>query len=56
MDWSIRIVWKLKQVFEPNHTLFKEVKVKKRSNSICKEKKNTKNTETFLSGQSVCAF
>jgi hypothetical protein len=47
-------------MFEPYHTLFKEVKVKKRSNSpshsICKEKKNTKNTETFLSGQSVCGF
>jgi hypothetical protein len=42
MDRSIRIGRQLKQVFEPYDTLFKEVKVKTRSNSpshsFCKEK------------------
>jgi len=40
--------------------MFKEVKVKKRSNSpshsICKEKKNTKNTGTFLGGSQFVDF
>jgi hypothetical protein len=60
MDRSIRIVRQLKQVFEPYCTLFKEVQGKKGSNSpshsIWKEKKNTKNTGTFLRGQSVHGF